>query len=102
MHFVCGVSRLNKRTGQVEKSIIVDAAISGRKGKTVEKITLNVEGMSCSHCENRVKKAVGALAGVKSVDVSLKGKTVAVELDPSAVSEDKIKEAIEDQGYQVV
>lgn len=68
----------------------------------MQKIILNVEGMSCSHCENRVKKAVGALAGVKSVDVSLEDKTVSVELDPSAVSENKIKEAIEEQGYDVV
>ena len=68
----------------------------------MEKIVLNVEGMSCMHCENRVKKAVGALAGVKSVDVSLADKKVTVELDASAVSEKQVKEAIEEQGYDVV
>ena len=40
----------------------------------MQKVTLNVEGMSCQHCENRVKKAVGELAGVSSVDVDLKRK----------------------------
>ncbi len=68
----------------------------------MEKIVLNVEGMSCAHCENRVKKAVDALSGVASVDVSLEGKTVTVELDPSAVSTQQVKEAIEEQGYDVV
>lgn len=39
----------------------------------IEAKTLNVEGMSCSHCENAVKKSVGALNGVKNVSVDLKG-----------------------------
>jgi copper chaperone len=41
-----------------------------------EKQTLNVEGMSCSHCENTVKKSVGDLNGVDSVNVDLEGKKV--------------------------
>ncbi|OPY58305.1 MAG: Copper chaperone CopZ [Pelotomaculum sp. PtaU1.Bin035] len=66
-----------------------------------ELITLNVEGMSCSHCEHSVKKSVGALAGVNSVAVDLKGEKVTVEYDAEKVNLDKIKEAIEDQGYEV-
>ncbi|MCX7746553.1 MAG: copper chaperone CopZ [Clostridia bacterium] len=63
--------------------------------------TLNVEGMSCSHCENSVKKAVGALAGVGNVTVDLKAKKVTVEFDPEKVSAEAIKDTIEDQGYDV-
>ncbi|AEV68799.1 copper chaperone CopZ [Acetivibrio clariflavus] len=63
--------------------------------------TLNVEGMSCSHCENSVKKAVGALEGVAKVDVDLNGKKVTIEFDPAKVTVDNIKSAIEDQGYDV-
>lgn len=63
--------------------------------------TLNVEGMSCSHCENAVKKSVGALNGVSSVAVDLKGKKVTVEFDPDKVTVDTIKDTIEDQGYDV-
>ncbi|HOQ00808.1 copper chaperone CopZ [Acetivibrio clariflavus] len=63
--------------------------------------TLNVEGMSCSHCENSVKKAVGALEGVAKVDVDLNGKKVTIEFDPAKVTIDNIKSAIEDQGYDV-
>jgi copper chaperone len=61
----------------------------------------NVEGMSCSHCENAVKKAVGALNGVDSVAVSLIDKKVTVEFDPEKVTIDIIKDTIEDQGYDV-
>lgn len=63
---------------------------------------LNVEGMSCSHCENSVKKAVGALDGVSNVTVDLKTKKVSVEFDADKVNVEAIKDAIEDQGYDVV
>ncbi len=63
---------------------------------------MNVNGMSCSHCENAVKTAVSALDGVKKVSVSLKHKTVDVHYDEEKVSLDKIKAAIDDQGYEVV
>ncbi|HEY9059559.1 MAG TPA: copper chaperone CopZ [Pseudobacteroides sp.] len=64
--------------------------------------TLNVEGMSCNHCENSVKKAVGALNGVGNVTVDLKSKKVTIEFDPSKVNVDIIKDAIVDQGYDVI
>jgi copper chaperone len=63
---------------------------------------LNVEGMSCSHCENSVKKAVGALNGVENVTVDLESKKVTIEFDPEKVNVDMIKDAIEDQGYDVI
>ncbi|RCX10369.1 copper chaperone [Anaerobacterium chartisolvens] len=63
---------------------------------------LTVEGMSCSHCESSVKKAVGALYGVNGTSVDLKSKKVTVEYDSDAVNLDSIKKAIEDQGYDIV
>ncbi|MGI6731645.1 MAG: copper chaperone CopZ [Anaerovoracaceae bacterium] len=68
----------------------------------MEKIILNVEGMSCSHCVDAVSKAVNGLDGVSSVDVQLEEKTVTVEFDASQINLNSIKEAIEDQGYDVV
>lgn len=67
----------------------------------MEKKILNVEGMSCSHCVNAVTKAVGGLDGVSNVEVDLDAKTVTVEYDADKVSLDNIKEAIEDEGYDV-
>lgn len=67
----------------------------------MEKAVLKVEGMSCSHCENAIKKSLGALSGVSSVTVDLKAKTVTVEYDYAKVSLDDIKNEIEDQGYEV-
>ena len=62
---------------------------------------LNVEGMSCSHCENSIKKSVGALNGVEKVMVDLKLKKVTVEYDFEKVNIQTIKDTIEDQGYEV-
>jgi len=68
----------------------------------VETKMIKVEGMSCSHCENAVRKAVGSLPGVENVAVDLKGKSVTVAFDNEKVSLSQIREAIEDQGYDVV
>lgn len=64
-------------------------------------VILQVEGMSCEHCEKAVKDAVSALAGVSSVAVSLADKRVTVDYDGATANEAQIKEAIEDQGYDI-
>jgi copper chaperone len=70
-------------------------------GFILESVTLNVGGMSCSHCVNAVEGSVGKLNGVKKVAVNLQKGQVDVEYDPSAVPLSKIKETIDDQGYDV-
>jgi copper chaperone len=67
----------------------------------MEKTTLKVNGMSCGHCVNSVEGSVGKLEGVKSVKVNLNAGEVDVEFNPSEISLDKIKETIDDQGYDV-
>ena len=64
-------------------------------------MTFAVEGMSCNHCVNSIKNAVGALDGVKQVDVDLKGKKVTVGVSAGKTTAQAIREAIEDQGYEV-
>lgn len=67
----------------------------------METATLNVKGMSCGHCVKAVEGSVGKLDGVKEVKVDLDQGTVAIEFDGSAVSVEKIKETIDEQGYDV-
>lgn len=67
----------------------------------MEKVTLNVQGMSCNHCVKAVEGSVGELNGVSSVKVDLKANTVDVEFNNQEVTLDKIKETIDDQGYDV-
>ena len=66
----------------------------------MKEIILNVEGMMCEGCENRIKNAVGAIDGV--VDVSAKHDTGIVKvIAKENVTEDLIKERIEDIGFSV-
>lgn len=67
----------------------------------MKKETLTVQGMTCQHCVMAVKKGVGAVPGVSTVDVNLSQGLVVVESDES-VSRDDITVAIEDAGYDVV
>lgn len=60
-----------------------------------------VEGMSCGHCVNHVKNALEELNGVTSVTVDLESKTAVVEASGD-LSDETIKAAIEDAGYEVV
>ena len=65
------------------------------------KITMNIEGMMCGHCEARVKTALEAIEGVAKADVSHEKGTAVVALSGD-VSPDTLKQAVEAQGYKVV
>ena len=64
------------------------------------KKTLHVEGMMCSHCEARVKKALEALPEVSEAVVSHEAGTAIVTLSAD-VSDEALKKAVEDQDYKV-
>ena len=63
----------------------------------MNKIELEIEGMSCEHCVAAVTEALGELPGVR-VDAVRVG-TAQVRYDPGQVSPEQIALAIEDAGY---
>ena len=69
--------------------------------KMASKITLDVEGMMCEHCEARVKKALEAVAGVVSATASHTENTAVVETD-GTVDGETLKAAVEAQDYKVL
>jgi len=68
----------------------------------MKKETYLVEGMTCSGCERTVSKVVSNIEGVASAKANLSSSTVSVEYDPSKVTVDKIKEAVNQVGYKFV
>ncbi|UPM53763.1 cation transporter [Gottfriedia acidiceleris] len=62
---------------------------------------LKVEGMTCGHCKAAVMKAVEGVAGTNNIIVSLENKEVTFKTS-NAETIEKVKEAIEDQGYDIV
>ena len=71
-----------------------------KEPKTMQK-TLKIEGMMCTHCSGRVKKALEELPGVVSAEVSHESGTAVVTMS-APVDDATLKKAVEDQWYQVV
>ena len=67
----------------------------------MKETNLIVNGMMCGGCENRVKNAIKNIEGVKNVTADHNTGKVIVISD-NEVSEEIIKEALEDIGYKVV
>ena len=67
----------------------------------MKETNLIVNGMMCGGCENRVKNAIKNIEGVENVTADHNtGKVIVVS--NNEVSEEIIKEALEDIGYEVV
>lgn len=64
--------------------------------------TIDVRGMTCGHCEKVVKGALDELNGVTAVEVHLSSGKVDVSYDDAQVTVADMREAIEEQGYDVV
>jgi len=65
----------------------------------MKKIIL-IEGMSCGHCSNHVSEALKDL-GAKNVEVNLDKKFATAEINDS-ITDEAIKAAIDEAGYEVV
>lgn len=72
------------------------------KGEIKMQTTLNVKGMTCGHCESSVKGALEGLDGVTNVAVNLSTGKVDITYDNGQVTEADMREAVEEQGYDVV
>ena len=76
------------------------AKIQPKKEQEIMEKTLTIEGMMCTHCEARVKKALEALENVTQAQVSHKKGTAVVTLSAD-VPNDTLKQAVEAQDYPV-
>jgi len=69
--------------------------------KVSNKITVNVQGMMCEHCENAVREALLALAQVKDAKPSHKKSEVKITLKTTDVPIFEIEQAIVNAGYKI-
>ena len=70
------------------------------KEETTMEKTMKIEGMMCGHCEAAVKKALEAVDGVASAEVSHTSGTAVVTLS-KPVDSAVLKKAVEDKDYKV-
>ncbi len=89
------------KKANISKALVLDDIRKAiKKGNENMKKTIYVEGMMCGHCEARVKKALEAVKGVNSAEVSHEAGTAVVELS-AEVSEEVLKKTVEDADYTV-
>ena len=70
-----------------------------KETKTMVKVTVNVEGMMCGHCEAHVNKAIQAAFGAEDVVSSHESGTT-VFTAPEKVDEARVEEVIKEAGYE--
>jgi copper chaperone len=71
------------------------------KERTMEKVTLKVDGMSCEHCVKAVTNALAGIAGVTDIVVSLKEGTASFTRNENTVLMEAVKAAITEEGFEV-
>ena len=79
---------------------VEETVIEVKKENEKMKKVLSIEGMMCGHCQAHVEKALKAMDGVTSVEVSLENKNATVELSKD-ISDAEFKAVIEDAGYEL-
>ncbi len=67
----------------------------------IEVAVISISGMHCDACVTTINNALSGLEGVEGTKVSLEYEQAKVKFDPSKVSTDAFKAAIEDKGYVV-
>ncbi len=65
-----------------------------------EALIYSVPGIHCSHCEHAVKAEISRVAGVHTVEVDIDEKLVTVHGEH--VSDDAVRDAIDEAGYEAV
>ncbi len=63
---------------------------------------LNIRGMTCAACAQRIEKTIGKLSGVEQASVNLASEKLFVEYNADALSLPAIKEAVKKIGYEVI
>lgn len=61
---------------------------------------LSIEGMMCQNCVKHVTRALEGIPGATDVNVSLENKKATVSV-PETVTDDALKAAVVDAGYEV-
>ncbi|MFE3895143.1 MULTISPECIES: heavy metal translocating P-type ATPase [unclassified Priestia] len=64
--------------------------------------TLQITGMTCAACSNRIEKGLKKIEGVKEANVNLALERSTIIFDPSKTSQQAFEEKIEKLGYGVV
>lgn len=69
--------------------------------ENLAEVSIGVVGMTCSGCENAVKKSIGTLEGIADVSASHLDSVAVVKYDATKTSPEDIQGKISEAGYTV-
>jgi Cu+-exporting ATPase len=67
-----------------------------------KQVNIQITGMTCAACANRIEKGLGKIEGVDSVNVNFALEKAAVSFDPSLVDLQTVEEKINKLGYGTI
>ena len=85
--------------GMVALLPMSSAATETASHNTLKTETFKIDKMTCAACPITVKKAMGKVSGVSSVDVDFQSKTATVTFDPERTKASAIAAASTNAGY---
>ena len=85
----------------VSPEALVKAVDGAGYAVPVERVTLNIGGMTCAACVGHVGEALEGVQGVLSVNVNLATEQAAVEYIPGVASHEDFRKAVDQVGYSV-
>jgi copper chaperone CopZ len=65
-----------------------------------QEIIIEVNGMTCAHCERHVTDALSAVAGVLTVRSSHAEGRAVITADPSLATPEELRAAVREAGYE--
>ena len=80
-------------------ALVLAAGLSSMAMATVQTVTLDVPGMTCSSCPITVKKALKKVDGVQQVTASFEKREAIVTFDDTKTSAEKLSLAVTNAGY---
>lgn len=73
---------------------------SQEKTAAGEQVTLDITGMTCAACANRIEKGLGKLSGVAQASVNFAMETASVTYSPNEITVDDLQKKVEQLGYR--
>jgi copper ion binding protein len=65
-----------------------------------KEIKLEISGMSCFRCAEKIEKKIGRMEGVSEIKVNLEEKNANIKFDDSKISVQQIKDKVKEIGYE--
>ncbi|MCP4133693.1 MAG: copper-translocating P-type ATPase [bacterium] len=85
--------------GVIEEDYIEENEEKSNADTRLQRVDLNIYGMSCAACSGRVEKALNAVPEVLSASVNLAAERASVEFESGSITGEDLVKTVEDAGY---